>query len=183
MRIVDRHRFPSVSLSSHNVIIFGEIHTAEERDEIEQLILRCHRSRPFNFLLSEELGSHEVFTNPGKVKAIKNMEWSNSPRSYELGITLNIPVIGIDTWDKTVYEKDVRQGNKILDCSHSFALREARMRQVILECAVKNRRIAVIVGDSHLREHPHKVLGGPSVLTQFHDQDFLLVRSPIKEVL
>ena len=182
MRVVTRDQFPHVSVGAHEVILFGEMHTPEERDEIERLIKRCHAVKPFNFLLSEEVGPYETFTNPGKLKAIKDKEWSISPRSYELGIALNVPVIGIDIWDKEIFKDDIYQGDKLVNCSKSFTTRETHMKSVILQCAIKRRRIAVIVGDSHLRQQKNPVMGEPSVLTQFFDRDFLIVRSPISEV-
>lgn len=167
-----------------NHILYGEMHTRANRDRIERLIREAHREAPFKYLLTEEAGPYRYMSKLALQQAIKNQMYSISDRSFELGIELGIPVIGIDNWEDATYALDKKgpQG-KYLDCRHSFRIRERQMVRTLREYAPKGR-VALIVGDSHLRAKRNLVMGEPSPLyTEFHDRDgFTILRAPRGEV-
>lgn len=167
----------------NKVWIFGEMHTKEDRDRIEEEIIELHRKVKFKYLLSEEVGSLIAKTDKEKEAGIKGRHYSISPRSYELGIRLGIPVIGIDSWADGVHDKDVTVNGEYVDCSRSFELRETRMAKVISQYGDMGN-CAVIVGDTHLRGIPTKVMGDISIIVKEHlcDPNVFVVRSPVSEV-
>lgn len=154
--------------------IFGEIHTKEDRDRIEKMILSNNHRAGYDFILTEEIGHHIALTEKDKQIGIRNHLWGISPRSYELGIKLNIPVIGIDTWEDYIYRKPLAE---------QFVLRETRMVEVIREYSLKGS-CAVIVGDTHLRTIRTNELGDVSLLHKaFYKRDgFNIIRSPNCEI-
>lgn len=160
------------------VDIFGEIHTPEERTRVEDLIRSNNKITPYAFLLSEELGPNIILTKVGKEQCIKNENYNGSPRSLELAIELDIPIVGIDLWDESVYAKDTDK-----DKTHSFSVREQNMVSVITKYMAKGN-CAVIVGDTHLRTVKTKMLGDPSkIVTKFKDSKQVnIYRSPDKEI-
>lgn len=165
------------------VIIYGELHTKEERERVERLIKMDNRAAPFDFILSEEAGPN-VLTTPGELKrAIKERNYAIGPGSYELALKFGIPCIGIDVWDDKIHRLDEKDLNGVyIDCSYSFGVREKRMLSVIREYGEKGR-CAVLLGDSHIRTKPNRVMGPPSVIyTELHnDSSVFFVRSPIAE--
>lgn len=154
--------------------IYGEIHTREDRDRIESELLKKHKLVKYNFILTEEIGDNIALTNKDKLIGINNHLWGISPRSYELGIKLNLPVIGIDTWDDKVYQENLPE---------QFLQRETRMVKVISEYSRKGNCV-VLVGDSHLRTIVTKELGGVSLLHKAfgNTPGFTIHRSPYREI-
>ena len=165
-------------MTGHIVDIYGEIHTPEERTRIENLIRSNHKTIPYDYLLSEEMGPNVIFSNVGKEQAIRNENFNGSSRSLELAIELDIPIIGIDLWDKEVYKNDT-DTNKVT----SFKLREENMVKVIKEYKAKGN-CAVIIGDTHLRRSKTKMLGDPSkIYTTFKNSKGVnIYRSLDKEI-
>lgn len=163
-------------MKDYIVDIFGEIHTPEERDRVEDLIRERHKKNPYAFLLSEEMGSYSCLTKADKEHFTK--KFNGSSRSLELAVELDIPVIGIDLLDKEVYSKDTKN-----DVSNSFLLRETNMVGIILLYMTRGN-CAMIVGDTHLRTIKTKMLGGPSkIVTELGKKSNInIFRSPIKEI-
>lgn len=158
------------------VDIFGELHTIKERQRIEREIVEIHRRTPYQFILSEECGNYEAYTTQAKRKGIEQEIYSIGPNSYYLGIKLNIPVIGIDSWDSTIDWNNISTAN-------AFSIREKRMVEVIKEYMTQGN-IAVIVGDSHLRTIRTPELGDISpIYMQFKNKrNVRIIRSPIGEI-
>lgn len=158
------------------VDIFGEIHTPEERDRVEDLIRERNKKNPYAFLLSEEMGNYSCLTKSDKEHFTK--KFNGSSRSLELAIELDIPVIGIDLLEKEVYAKDTKN-----DLSNSFLLRETNMVGVILYF-MERGNCAVIVGDTHLRTVKTKMLGDISKIVKElgKKSNINIFRSPIKEI-
>lgn len=154
--------------------IYGEYHTKEDRSRIEELIRQRNHKVKYDYILSEEIGSNIALTKKEMQEGITNRIWGISPRTYELGIELDIPVIGIDDWDESIYRKDL---------ATQFAYREKRMVDVITEYSRKGN-CAVIVGDSHLRTIVTKELGSISPLhLEFgRTPGFDIYRSPLSEI-
>lgn len=155
--------------------IYGEYHTKEDRDRIEELIRKRNKEIKYDYILSEEIGSNVALTKRDMELGIKNRIWGISSRTYKLGIELGIPVVGIDDWDDRIY--------KGTTLAQQFAEREKRMVEVISEYSWKGN-CAVIVGDTHLRSIETKELGRKSPL---HDsfsnhQGFTIIRSPFSEI-
>lgn len=164
--------------------IYGEIHTKEDRDRIEDLIRKNHKVNPYQYLLTEELGSVSALTDSDKRIGIRNHLYSISPRSYELGIELKIPVIGIDLWDDDVYKDDVKDSNGMaIDFKRSFLMRETYMVNTIRTFS-RQGNCAVIVGDSHLRLTKTKELGDISLLQKAFrsEAQYIFHRSPNREI-
>lgn len=164
--------------------IYGEIHTKEDRDRIEELIRKNHKANPYQYLLTEEIGSERAMTDSDKRIGIRNHLYSISPRSYELGIELKLPVIGIDLWKDEVYKDDIKDANGMaIDFKRSFLLRETYMVNTIREFS-RLGNCAVIVGDSHLRLTKTKELGDISLLQKAFrlDAQFVFHRSPNREI-
>lgn len=168
----------------YNVYIFGELHTKAERDRIEKEIISLFREGKIKYLLSEEVCDNKAMTSATAKQLMKGNNHSISNRSYKLAIELSIPVIGIDNWNDSIFKKDKKDNNgNYLDCSYSFKFRELRMLSVIKEYGNLGN-CAVIVGDSHLREEPNKVMGDTSILIkELKDTPNVhIYRSPIGEV-
>lgn len=166
------------------VDIYGEEHTVDERNRVEWAILDNHRRKPYQFLLCEELGPY-VWHTPKDIKqAIKDRMWSISPRGLELALKLGVPAIGIDLWDDDVFAKDIKDKNGFaVNVSRSFFLRETKMVDTIEEYRRKGR-LAVMLGDAHLRTVATKELGEPSLVWQRYrkDKQVVIYRSPCKEI-
>lgn len=166
------------------VDIFGEVHTVEDRDRIEALIIANHKKVKYDFILSEEIGSYRAMTEDMAKIGIQNTIYGISDRSYHLAIRLGIPVIGIDTWDDEVYKKDKKLPNGMAkDFTRSFLLRETRMVEVIKEFAVQGN-CAVLVGDSHLRLTKTRELGDISLIQKELAglKGVTIYRSPEREI-
>ncbi len=164
--------------------IFGEDHSPEERTKIENEIRVLHNTVGIKYILSEELGQYEFYDLASMCKGIEDGMYSISPRTLELGIELDIPVIGIDTWNDSVYSHDVKDSfGNCVDFSRSFKIREFIMYSKIKEFMLYNGNIAVIVGDAHLRTISTKELGDASILsTKLNTKDYLIARSLNKEI-
>lgn len=91
---------------------------------------------------------------------------------YRLALELEIPLVGCDI--------DQCKGNP----AETFPKRERRMAAVLERSSKKYRRIAMVVGDAHLRERECFALGGHSKLIQAIGgapfTDYELVRAPKK---
>lgn len=168
----------------YQVDIYGETHTLEDRQRIEALIMAEHAKNKYTFLLLEELGAHRYVTAKAKEKAIEDKMYSIGPLGLELALLLNIPAIGIDTWDKSVYREDKRGADgSFADARRSFLIREQRMVDVLTRYRMLGR-CAVIVGDTHLRTITTKTLGPPSYLYKKFKSDRYVkfLRAPKGEI-
>lgn len=186
MKSIKRKYVTANELKNSKFIIFGEMHTSEDRDEVEFLIRRAHALKPFKVLFSEECGS-EVFLTPNAIKRGLALEkWSISDRSFKLALELGLQVVGCDLWDKSVYAWDKKDENGIYtDCRRSFALREQFMiDQIMGLCNPHNPHVrgCMIVGDSHLRMTKNPVMGDASALGKLVYNRGLILRSDIGEV-
>lgn len=168
----------------NQVDFFGEEHTNSERSRVEWLIIDHHRKTPYDFLLCEELGPH-VWLTPAEIKkAIEREMYSISPRGLELALKLGIPAIGIDRWDSAAFKHDIKDKNGMaIDFRQSFLLRETKMVNTVKKYRPKGR-LAVMLGDTHLRTVKTKELGDESLiwLTYRNDKDVTIYRSPKKEI-
>lgn len=166
------------------VDIFGEVHTFEDRNRVEEMIIANHKKVKYDYLLSEEIGNYRAMTEDMAKIGIQNSIFGISDRSYHLGIKLGIPIIGIDTWDEDVYRKDKKLPNGMAkDFSRSFLLRETQMVKVISEFAPLGN-CAVIVGDSHLRLTKVRELGDISLIQkELGNEPWVhIYRSPEREI-
>lgn len=167
-----------------NHILYGEMHTRAERDRIERAIRKEHALDPFKYLLTEEAGPYRYYQPIAIRQAIKGTMFSISDRSFNLGLELGIPVIGIDDWNDATYAQDKKGPRGVyLDCRNSFRIRERKMVSVTNEFLPKGR-VALIVGDSHLRQQRNLVMGETSPLyTTFANRaDVTIIRSNHGEV-
>lgn len=169
---------------ANQLVIYGEDHTTEYREVINDKINKQHKLNSFDFLLLEELGPYVYMTNKEKEQAIKNRLYSIGQMGLELAIALDIPAIGIDLWDDDVFIQDkYDKDGMAADFTRSFRLRENKMLITITEYWAKGN-CAVIVGDSHLRTIRTRELGPVSQLHKhFKDlQNVTIVRCPNKEI-
>ena len=156
-----------------DVLILGEIHSLDDRESIESVLDHCFKSKPFDFILSEEIGSHVAKTKEECEDLIKEKEYSISERTYQYGIKYGVPVVGIDLWS-------VVRPNVPID--QQCRLREARMLNCIKEFR-KLGRCVVLVGDTHLRRSHTRELGKPSVINELkRDSSVVIVRCPKPEI-
>ena len=168
----------------NQVDFFGEEHTPDERSRVEWMIIDAHRKTPYDYLLCEELGPHAWLTPKEIKQAIKDQMWSISPRGLELALKLGIPAVGIDCWDDATFAHDIKDKNGMaIDFRHSFLTRETKMVKTVQRYRKKGR-LAVMLGDSHLRTIKTKELGDASLvwLTFRHDKDVTIYSSPKKEI-
>lgn len=168
----------------HNVYIFGEMHTSEERDRVEKEIIKLHAEGKIDYLLSEEVGPNKALTANACQILINEKNYSISDRSYKLGIKLSIPVIGIDNWNKETYSEDKRDTfGKLTDCARSFIIRESTMALAIMDYSSLGN-CAVIVGDSHLRGLYNPVMGDSSPIIKHYldNPKVKIYRSPISDL-
>lgn len=168
----------------YQVDIYGELHTLEDRQRIEAMILEQHGKAKYMFLLLEEIGPHRYVTTASKEKAIADKMYSIGPLGLELSIMLGIPAVGIDLWGADVHKGDKHDENGFFtDAKRSFMLREKRMVEVIERHRVAGR-CAVIVGDTHLRTITTRELGGPSLIYKRFKSDRMvkMYRCPDGEI-
>lgn len=169
---------------ANQLIIYGEDHTTEYRETINEKIRKQHKLNPFEFLLLEELGPHVYLTEKQKEQAIKNHVYSIGPMGLQLALDLDIPVVGIDLWDDAVYLQDKYDSEGMaLDFTRSFRLRENKM-VITIEEWWKKGNCAVIVGDSHLRTVKTKELGPVSPLQFYFGKtpNAEIIRCPNREI-
>lgn len=186
MKTIKRKDLTDKDLKNNKLLIFGEIHTKEERDEIEQLIRRANTLNRVKIIISEECGSH-IYLTPSSVKrGMESEAYSNSDRTFNLAIELGFKVIGCDLWDHGTYVEDKRNKDGIYtDCRRSFHLREKFMVDQIMAFANPmdpHARAVMIVGDSHLRGTRNAVMGGVSPVNTLQYPHGLIIRSDIGEV-
>lgn len=164
--------------------IYGELHTLEDRQRIEALIMANHSKNRYSFLLLEELGPHRYTTQAAKEKAINDEMYSIGPLGLELAILLNVPAIGIDLWNKEIHKTDKHgPDGTFTDARRSFLAREKQMYEVINRYRLIGR-CAVIVGDTHLRTIKTPELGDISYLRKKFKSDRFVTfhRSPNGEI-
>lgn len=174
----------NISVPAIKMDIFGETHTLAQRKRIESIIKKFHKINPYDYLLMEGAGDQVLLTKQSKEHALKEEKWSIGPRDIEFGLELDLPIIGIDVWDKKAFSVDkYTEEGYALDLTYSFGIRERRMCSVISEYLRKGR-IAMIVGDTHLRTVKTKELGPASPIWERYknDKDVVIHRSPIKEI-
>lgn len=152
------------SIKNNQIIIFGEDHSPQERTRIETHIRKL---KP-DYILSEELGPYKYFTQKEILKGIREKKYSNSDRTFKLGLELNIPVIGIDVWD-----------NLPTNLIQQFKIREKYMVNTINSYRNKGL-ICVIIGDAHLRTIKTKELGNSSPLNRI--RNIKIYRSKNREI-
>lgn len=112
-----------------------------------------------DFLLLEVIGKHRYMTKEHRDKAKKSyvyMPNSNNPGyngdAFKLADDLDIPMIGIDIWDKPyVFPKGWEQLDKHTNFEYSHSIRERQMVDTLLEFEGKGKFL-LIVGAEHLRE-------------------------------
>lgn len=166
------------------IYLFGEDHTKSYREIINTEIRRLHEINPFEYLILEELGPYIYLTKEKKEKGLELKRWSVGPMGLKLALELDIPAIGMDTWDKYVYAHDIFDANDYaIDITRSFKLREKKMLTTINKYYPKGN-CAVIVGDSHLRTVPTTQLGEISpIYEKFkNNKDAFIIRCPHKEI-
>lgn len=145
------------------VTIFSETEAPEDRERVKQSIVRLHNQRALDFILSIDIGSHQVQPNQTTDWQTNPARYRHSPRTYELGKQLSVPVIGIDTWEKRVYLRDRIRDGKVVHQANSLTLRETRMAENILKYGSLGH-CAVIVDDINLRGLPSEAYGETSLL-------------------
>ena len=138
-----------------HTFIHGENHTLGELKLIEKSIIK-HEP---DFFLSEALGPHRYMTNEEIVKGKRSKNYIKgfNDWDFELGLRLDIPIIGIDLWLTKAQNKDKVK---------SFKLREAQMLKVIKEFHGKGS-VCVVLGDTHLRTIETDELGPVSPITAY----------------
>ena len=160
----------SVNLFLESIVyksyIFGEDHSSQERTRIENQIRKI---KP-DYILSEELGSYRYMTSQEIKNGIRLKRYSNSDRTFKLGLELNTPVIGIDNWTKQLDR---------LPLSKKFEIRENMMVKTIKEYISKGI-CCIIVGDAHLRTIETKELGRKSPLNNIPNT--IIIRSNNSEI-
>lgn len=145
------------------VTIFSETTDPQDRERVKQAIIRLHQQSPLAYILAIDIGSHQVQPNQTTDWQTNPSRYHHSPRTYELGQQLNIPVIGIDTWEKRVYLRDRMRDGRVVDQVASLSLRETRMVENILKYGALGA-CAVIVNDINLRGLPSSTYGDTSLL-------------------
>lgn len=142
-------------MSGCKVNIYGEIHS--DRNEVNRIYNEINKFNP-DVLLHELLYEDVCLTREAIKKRISDCRIGNlcDPRFnrdvYEYGYDNNIPIIGID--------KENAEGS----VNEKFRVRERHMLEKIEEAMKKYKRIAVVVGDTHIRTKRSATLGAPSVI-------------------
>lgn len=147
------------------VIIFSETDDAQDRERVKQAVIRHHNHTPLDYILAIDIGSHQVQPNQTTDWQTNPARYRHSPRTYELGQQLGVPVIGIDTWEKRVYLRDRIRDGQVVHQGASLLLRETRMVENILKYGALGH-CAVIVGDVNLRGLPTEAYGETSLLVK-----------------
>lgn len=158
-------------LYSHKMIIFGEMHKDAERIKETNKIISEYRP---NYLLHEMVDPGDI-VSPVEAKRritsnnVVNKIGVNIIDLYKLAQYNKITLVGIDV--------DYDLVNKTNDTRKQFALREHKMLEHINQFyALDGIKIAVVVGDTHLRFLPTKELGDKSpIVEQYLDDDMVLI--------
>lgn len=150
MKYIFRKEVDVAMLKENRLIIFGEMHTKEDRDEIEHLIRLAHKVSPIKRIITEEAGPNIYLTSSAIERGLKNEAYSISDRSFKLGLELNAQVIGCDLWGSEIFSEDKKNNNgEYTDCKRSFYLREKFMIDQIMAFANpadRTARTVMIVG-------------------------------------
>lgn len=160
-------------LSMYKMIVFGENH--QNPIMIKHMNKSIETFRP-NYIL-HELAIPEDIVSPKEArrrlndKNVKNHLDIDITDIYTLGAKLNATIIGIDAAKYLIDQKH--------DVLSQFVTREAKMMQHIEQFfALPNVKIAVIVGDTHLRYFETEELGYPSPIFKkyVNNDDVLIIR-------
>lgn len=157
-------------------IIIGEMHDLPSARLELEIGRRMKKEIGLDYLLQENAFNY-ILDTPAKIrKKIKERDWMIGDVHYEMGLELNVPIIGIDL------DPDIKDDYEInvdtpRDFSKSFFAREERMVEVYREYKTKGNCL-LIVGDTHLRTIKCKQLGRASPLwEQFKDDpDTIFIR-------
>lgn len=114
-----------------------------------------------DYLLLEVIGSHRYLTQRERQQAKKSDVYIDNTKlagynsdAFKLADDLNVPMIGIDVWDKPYQwpeEWEKQWSNEEDFIEHSHRLRESQMVNVAKEFVTKGKCL-LIVGAEHLRD-------------------------------
>ena len=162
---------------SKRIIIFGETHS--NMDEIKDYFNIIKQFKP-DFYLHELIFEDKCFSNRILQNRIKNCDKENLCDSrfnkfiYEFALENNLKLVGIDL--------DIKFDRMSL--KQQFYLREKHMLKTIQYYDNKGYRLAVQLGDTHLRTVKTKLLGDESPIYKYYNnrEDCIIIRSKTKEV-
>lgn len=163
-------------MSSCKVNIYGEIHS--DRDEVQRIYSEIDKFKPdvlLHELLYEDIClSRDVIKDrltDCKIGSLCDPRFNKD--IYEYGYTNNIPLIGID--------KENTNGS----IKEKFLSREEHMLLSIESYMKKYSRIAVVVGDTHIRTKRSIALGESSIIyrTLHHNPNIKFIRSSNVELI
>lgn len=158
-------------LYSYKMIIFGEIHKDSKR--IKEINKFISEYKP-NYLLHEMVNPGDIISPKEAKRHITEKDTVNKLGVdiidlYRLAQYHNITLVGID--------EDYELVNKTNNIINQFTLREHKMLEHINQFyALDKVKIAVVVGDTHLRFLPTKELGNKSpIFEQYIGDDMVLI--------
>ena len=173
--VINHPRYSPNEHPSANVIIYGEIHSNPESVRSIQQAIR--KQKP-DYILHELLYNDVVSTPEDIRQRLKDCKEGGdycdptlNKDVYELGLELGAKLVGID-----LAEVDKRDPLKI-----QFQKREKRMVEVIRKYI--GYKVAVVVGDTHLRTVHTNELGAKSLIQFgfFGEPRVKIIRAP-KEI-
>lgn len=150
----------------NNVYIFGEVHDEVDRTRVANAIRQLHREGKINYILADDIGMHSAQSPVVAVKHKNDNNFRTSSRTYDLCIELRIPVIGIDSWEKKLYLRDViNEKGECINQISSTTIRENKMADMINKYSLLGN-CAVVVEESRIRGLPSKKLGETSIIVK-----------------
>lgn len=166
-------------LYSYKMIIFGEMH--KDSDSIKRINKIISEYKP-NYLLHEMVNPGDIISPKEAKRKLTEKDTVNKlgvdiTDLYRLAIYNKLTLVGID--------EDYDLVNKTNNVKKQFILREHKMLEHINQFyALDNIKIAVVVGDTHLRFLPTKELGEKSpIVSQYVNDDMvLIVRAKNREI-
>lgn len=164
----------------NTVTIYGDMHTAADRNAIFDAVVRSNKTKRVAAILSEEVGSLTFINNDEMRRALREKNFLIDGMTLRLARALTVPLIGIDTWENYA---DHKQFNR-KPANVTFPIREANMVKTIERFRYLGN-IVVVVGDTHLRQTACTELGPASPIhtTYANDKTVTIIRSKINEIL
>lgn len=161
--------------SMYKMLIFGEIH--KDNNGIKKINKIIEKFHP-NYILHEMIPPGTIISPLEAKEKLLNKDYLNHLQVeiqdiLELSVKLQVPLVGIDA-----DEFELKEAGK--NIQNQFLIRENRMLKHIDQYfALPKMKIAVVIGDTHLRFFATKELGYQSPITKTYqyDNDTLIIRA------
>lgn len=161
----------------YKMLIFGEMHNNSQQIRITNSVIEKFKPK---YILHEMVPPGDVISPSEAKQRLLDKQYLNHLKVeyqdvLQLGIKLNATLVGIDA--EAVDLNDIPK-----NINNEFAIREHKMcKHIDQYYALPNCKIAVVVGDSHLRYFEnYKDINIPSLITQKYRyvDDVLIIRIP-----